>query len=106
MGLVQVTIVAMREEEEKESLLHAKDQDPKTWTERIATEMNVKDQIQGKSQPIVGQRTVTKSFKGTIFIETNAETNTETNTEINKETNPEINKEIFKVVVITKVKSP
>ena len=88
----------MREEEEKESLLHVKDQDP--GTKRVVTEMNVKDQIQGKGQPIVGQRTVTKSFKGTIFIETKTETNTVTNTE----TNTEI-KEIFKVEVITKVKS-
>ena len=62
-------------------------------TERIVTEMNVKDQIQGKGQPIVGQRTVIKSFKGTIFIETNTETITE------------IKKEIFMVEVITKVKS-
>merc|ERR1711956_127678 len=83
-------IVAMRVEE-KESLLHVKDQDPET--ERIVIEMNVKDQIQGKGQPIVGQRTVTKSFKGTIFIKTNTENN------------PENNKEIFKVEVITKVKN-
>merc|ERR1712008_34366 len=91
-------IAAMRVEE-KESLLHVKDQDPET--ERIVIEMNVKDQIQGKGQPIVGQRTVTKSFKGTIFIKTNTENNTETNTK----TNTEINKEIFKVEVITKVKN-
>merc|ERR1712008_552232 len=87
-------IAAMRVEE-KESLLHVKDQDPET--ERIVIEMNVKDQIQGKGQPIVGQRTVTKSFKGTIFIKTN--------TENNPENNPETNKEIFKVEVITKVKN-
>lgn len=90
-------------EEEKESLLHVKDQDPET--ERIVIEMNVKDQIQGKGQPIVGQRTVTKSFKGTIFIKTNTENNPENNTETNTETNTEINKEIFKVEVITKVKN-
>ena len=72
-------IVAMREEEEKESLLHVKDQDP--GTKRVVTEMNVKDQIQGKGQPIVGQRTVTKSFKRTIFVRTNTETNTENNKE-------------------------
>merc|ERR1712008_22709 len=95
-------IAAMRVEE-KESLLHVKDQDPET--ERIVIEMNVKDQIQGKGQPIVGQRTVTKSFKGTIFIKTNTENNPENNAETNTETNTEINKEIFKVEVITKVKN-
>ena len=55
-------IVAMREEEEKGNLLHVKDQDPET--ERIVTEMNVKDQIQGKANRSLAKGRLQRASKG------------------------------------------